>query len=98
MDKKIAGYLGISARARKVSIGETAYKAIVGRNAKFVFIANDASPNTKKRVLNVCNQCKVQYIDCYSSEEISDAIGQVNRMVVAIEDNGLAKHIMSCLK
>lgn len=98
MVNKAFGYLGIAARARKIAIGETAYHAIVSKKAKLVFLANDASERTSSKIQHVCNSCAVECITSFSSEEISSAIGQFNRMTVAVLDQGLAEQIKNCLK
>ena len=98
MDRKIAGYLGLCARARKIVIGETAMMHITSKKAKLVFLASDSSDRTKKKVKNACNSHSVLCIDQFASHEISATIGQENRMIVAIEDEGLAKQILNCLK
>lgn len=98
MDNKIFGYLGISARARKIAVGETAQKLITSKKAKLVFLASDSSERTHSRIHHICNSCGIPCIDQFTSEQISTAIGQFNRMTVAVMDEGLAKQMLNCLK
>ena len=98
MDNKLYGYLGIAARARKIAIGETAMQLITSKKAKLVFLACNSSNRTHERVMHICNLCGVTCIDQFSSEEISSAIGQFNRMTVVVTDEGLAKQRKNCLK
>ncbi len=98
MENKLHGALGLAARARKIAVGETAVELICSKKAKLVFLANNSSERTHSRILHICNSCGVPCIDRYSSEEISEAIGQWNRMTVAIMDERMAKAILNCLK
>ena len=98
MDNKLCGYLGLAARARKIAVGETAMQLITSKKAKLVFLANDSSDRTHERVTHICNLCGVMCVDLFSSEEISSAIGQFNRMTVVVTDEGLANQMKNCLK
>lgn len=98
MKNKVFGYLGLAARGRKISTGETCYQDVVKRKAKLVILASDSSVRTKERMQHTCNSCDVPCISCLTSIEISSAIGQVNRMSVAVLDEGLATQILNCLK
>lgn len=98
MESKIFGYLGLAARARKIAIGETAIQLITSKKAKIVFLASDSSDRTHSRVQRICNSCAVPCVDRFTSDEISSAIGQFNRMIVVVTEEGLAKQILNCLK
>ena len=98
MVNKVFGMLGLAARARKIAIGETAMQLISSKKAKLVFLAKDSSDRTHSRVQHICNSWNVPCVDQFSSEEISSAIGQFNRMVVVVTDEGIAKQILNCLK
>ncbi len=98
MKNKIFGYLGISARARKVATGETAMQCIKSKSAKVVFLASDSSLRTQDKVRTLCTSNRIHCIEDFTSEEISDAIGQVNRMSVAVLDEGLANQILKNMK
>lgn len=90
--------LGLAARARKVSTGETALAAIRSNQAKLVLIASDASANTQKKFIDKCTFYNIPYGLIKDSVQLSKAIGQNNRMVVAILDEGFATRLSSYLK
>ena len=54
LNKQLASLLGLAMRARKLATGESALKAIQSQQAHFVFIASDASDNTKKKYIDKC--------------------------------------------
>ena len=85
--------LGLAARARKLATGEQVLANIRSKQAKLVIIAQDASANTKKKYQDKCSFYEVPYCFAESSVDLSHAIGQSNRMVVAVLDSGFAAKI-----
>lgn len=90
--------LGLAARARCISTGEQVLTSVRSQKAKLVIIALNASDNTKKKLTDKCTFYKVPYVWCESSEVLSQAIGQNNRMAVAINDPGFADKLYNYLK
>lgn len=95
---KIEGILGLAAASRNISIGETVVKEIRTKKCKFVVIAEDASTNTKKRLMNKCEYYQVEYGFIESSEVLSKAVGKNNVKTVGILDDGFANKIKISLK
>lgn len=91
MDKdKILQLLGLAMRAGKLVTGEELTIAdIRNKKAKIVFVATDASKNTKKRITDKCSYYQVPLTDLFSQSEISCAIGKT-RMVIGVNDQGFA--------
>ena len=52
LNKQVASLLGLAMRARKLATGESALKAVQSQQAHLVFIASDASDNTKKKYID----------------------------------------------
>ena len=61
LNKQVASLLGLAMRARKLATGESALKAVQSQQAHFVFIASDASDNTKKKYIDKCTYYQVDY-------------------------------------
>lgn len=85
--------IGIANRSRKVVLGETCLVNIQSKKCKYVFIAKDASDNTKKKYIDKCEFYRIPYNQDFSSDYLSSAIGSYNRMVLGIVDDGFAKKI-----
>lgn len=98
MDKKLAGYIGMACRARKILIGDTAIKAIQKKDAKIVLLAEDCSLNTQKKVLDKCIFYQVKVLKVESKAELAYTIGRADVSFVAVVDEGFAKAIQNCLK
>ena len=90
LNKQVASLLGLAMRARKLATGESALKAVQSQQAHFVFIASDASDNTKKYI-DKCTYYHVDYYVAGTSEELSNSVGKINRMAIAVLDAGFAK-------
>lgn len=96
LNKQVASLLGLAMRARKLATGESALKAVQSQQAHLVFIASDASDNTKKKYIDKCTYYHVDYY-VSTSEELSNSVGKINRMAIAVLDAGFAKSMKSKL-
>lgn len=99
MNKKSLSYLGLSQKSGSAVTGEdSCEKAIAKGKAELVIIAADASDNTKKKFTNKSEFYKVPYVISGKRDDISAAIGKVNRPTVVVTDKGLAERILLALK
>lgn len=94
---KVVGTLGMAMRASMLSTGDAVLNDVRSKNAKLVVIAEDASDNTKKKIIDKCQFYGVDYVFIESSAVLSHAIGKANRMAVAVREEGFAKKIKTCL-
>ncbi len=89
---KILSNLGLCARARGLVDGtDIVCSQMAEHKIKLVFLASDASDNTKKKIRNKANYYNVEVQESYSSIELSSAIGKENRMVVGISNKSFLK-------
>lgn len=89
--QKLLNLIGLSLRAGKMISGEElTLRDVRNQKAKLVFVAKNASENTKKKMTDKCAFYHVPYNLDFTQEEISQAIGR-NRMIVGICDEGFAK-------
>lgn len=96
--KKIFGLLGIAVKAGKVKSGEfMVEKMIQSSQATLVFVAEDASDNTKKLFQNKCNYYKVPLYTLATKEELGHAIGCEFRAAVCITDEGFRDALIKLL-
>lgn len=97
LNKQVGSLLGLAMRARKLATGESALKSIQSQKAHLVIIAEDASDNTKKRYVDKCKYYHINYYITGTSDELSQSIGKINRMAIAVLDAGFAKSMKSKL-
>ena len=96
--QKIFQLLGLATRARMTISGEEMAVAEVRKGkAKLVFIAEDASENTSKKLTNKCNSYNVDLRVFGTRFELGHAIGKEERVVIAITDKGFAKKMISLI-
>ena len=94
---KILNLLGLAIKAGKCATGEElTLKKVRSQEASIVFIATDASENTKKKISDKCHYYDIPYSDRFTQTELSQAIGK-KRTVLSIVDNGFAKKIRELL-
>lgn len=87
--------IGLASRARKVTTGtDMTINSVRKGKIKLVFLATNASDNTKKLVSDKCKYYNVQVIEEFDSIELSKTTGKKNIMVVGITDNGFSKLLL----
>ena len=95
---KILNLIGLATRARKTSMGtDIVINCIQRKEAKIVFIANDASDETIKKLQDKCNYYKVQSCMLFNTLEINDAVGKNNIKVVSVNDSGFYNNIKTLI-
>ncbi|WP_025028664.1 YlxQ family RNA-binding protein [Caldalkalibacillus mannanilyticus] len=96
MNPKLYQMLGMAMRARKLIAGEElVISAIRQKKVHLVFISQDASDNTMKKVKDKSTYYKVALITVDSREELGQAIGKDQRVVVGVIDQGFAKQMIA---
>lgn len=99
LDKKLAGLLGLAAKAGAIKSGELSGEdAIRHGKACYVLIAADASENTVKKFSNMCCFHKVSFQIYGTKETLGQAIGRDWRSVICICDSSFANACAGKLK
>lgn len=89
MDKVISS-LGLMKKAGKLVCGtDMVLERIRNLSAVLVLVADDASANTKKRILDKCDFYKISCEEVpYTATELGRAIGKAECACAAIVDSG----------
>lgn len=86
--------LSLARRAGKLISGEdTVLMSLRDRTCALVIIAEDASDNTKKKVLSRAGSQHIECLVTGSRQELSSAVGMYNRTVFAVMDSTFAQKI-----
>jgi ribosomal protein L7Ae-like RNA K-turn-binding protein len=86
--------LGLAQRAGKCISGEElVIKEVRSNRAKLVLLAEDASANTRKKVIDKCTYYHVPYYFVPNRIQLGNAIGKDQRIAVAVIDNGFARKL-----
>lgn len=89
---KILNNLGLCQRANGLISGEENVLTEISNGRVFyLFLANDASANTKKKIMDKARYYNLEVNLDYSSSELSHSIGKINRMVIGIVNKGFIK-------
>lgn len=98
MINKTYSFLGLAAKARKLTSGEEGCeKAIKTDKVHLVIVSSDASDNTKKKFTDKCKNRGVNLRFFGDKELIGRYIGKEIRSVVAILEIGFAKKLMEMI-
>jgi|SRR5690625_1487904 len=99
MARQYLNLLGLAYRANKCSLGVDKIITDIQQNrAKLILIAKDCSEQTSKRITDKCKTYQIPCLRVVERESLSQAIGQTNRVAVAVLDNGFAKKLKSLIK
>ena len=94
-DKKLLNLISLCKKAGKLVAGEeNCEKAIQKGFAEIVFLATDASDNTKKKFNNKAAYYDVPIYTLFTKAVLGNSIGMPNRATVVITDEGFAKKIL----
>lgn len=89
---KILNNLGLCNRAGKLISGtDMVCDYLASGKVCYIFLANDAADNTKNKILNKAFYYNVEVSESYSSLELSQAVGKLNRMVLGVTEKGFLK-------
>lgn len=95
---KVFSHLGLAQRAGKLVTGDDiVLKAVRNKQAQLVFVAGDASDNTKKKFRDKCQTYHVPLVIGFTRDEIGECIGKLDRVIVAVTDQGFAKMMKNAL-
>ena len=92
---KALSMIGIAMKAGKiVSGGFAVEQGIKSGDAKLVIIAEDASPGTSKKFLNMSHFYEIPALQLGTKESLGKAVGREYRSIAAALDAGLAEAIL----
>lgn len=99
MQANYLNLLGLAYRAQACVIGvEQILHQIRTQRAKLVLIAKDCGTHTFKKLTDKCMTYDVPYQMVDEKEVISYAIGQNNRVAIAIVNDGFAKKLQTLIE
>ena len=94
-NQRLLNLISLCKKAGKLAAGEeNCEKAIQKGLAKIVFLATDASDNTKKKFNNKAAYYDVPIYTLFTKEVLGNSIGMQGRATIVITDEGFAKKIM----
>lgn len=94
-NNKVLSMLGLCMKAGRIKSGEfQVTDAVKSGKAWLVIVPEDASDNTKKQFLNMCEFYETPYWEYGSKEILGHAIGKEERSSVAICDEGFANSLV----
>ena len=96
MKSKVRGYIGLAARGGNLLYGETLfYKS---DRCKLVFLASDASEQTKEKVRQLVNRNHLPCLEIFSKEELGHITGKNQIAILGLSHQALARQILQLLK
>lgn len=93
---KIVNILKIANKARGIIVGEDlVLRGIRNKSVRVIILANDAGPNTTKRVTDKSSFYGIPLLTCLNSEDLEEALGKTGRKVIGVVNSGFANSILN---
>jgi len=97
--QSLRSLLGLCQRAGQAASGETAVEdALRRRKATLLFLADDASDNTRDRFTGLAARSGVRCYRVGTRDELGSALGKEHRATVAILSSDFAKGLTAILE
>lgn len=94
VNKKILGLIGLSARARKVCFGADSVELEIKKKKVYlIIVAEDSSSRTKDKFAKLSQDYQIPMIIAGKIEELSKAIGKLNKAIIGVNDRNLSNEI-----
>ncbi|MBQ1547879.1 MAG: ribosomal L7Ae/L30e/S12e/Gadd45 family protein [Lachnospiraceae bacterium] len=94
----VLSMIGLCNKAGKIKSGAVAVeKAVKNGEAFLLIIANDASDNSKKELLNMCSYYSCETCFYGTKDDFGNILGKSERSALAIIDEGFKKSILKKL-
>ena len=84
--------IGLAYRAKKIVLGEEVLNQI--NDVKLMIIVTDISQSSLNRFIKKCDYYNIPYIQKYSCEQLSNALGKTTIKVIGIIDEGFKKILL----
>ncbi|MEQ6375367.1 YlxQ family RNA-binding protein [Bacillaceae bacterium S4-13-58] len=98
MNNSLFQLLGLAFRAGKIVHGEESIlREVQSQKAKLVILADDAGPNTSKRLMDKCKYYRVPLFRSMDRQQLGNAIGKHERVALCIIDEGFAAKMITLL-
>ncbi len=95
---KLCGSIGLATKAGKIVAGTDAcLEDMKKRKVNLLLLANDCSNRTKLTFKEKAEEYHITIYEILSIEEISKAIGKINKAVIGIKDAGFSNKIESII-
>ena len=98
-DGSVLSLLGLAQRAGKTVSGAFAVDKYLKKNTvPLAFLASDGSSETAGNYRRLAEQKRIPLLEIYTKEELGNALGKEQSVVVLITDKGFAKAIEDVLR
>lgn len=93
-NNQLLGLIGLAMKAGKICFGaDSVEQEMKKKKVKLVLIAQDSSERTKTKFQKLCKENQTECLIIGDIETLSKSIGKVNKAIIGIEEENIAKQI-----
>lgn len=94
MNDKVLNLLGLACRAGKTISGDgAALKHLKRKTVPLLFLASDSGHDNGEKYRRLAERKGIALIDKYSRDDLGNAVGKAQCVIVLLDDQGFAKAI-----
>lgn len=98
INNKVYGLLGLATKAGKIAFGtDSCLDMISKKKVKLVIVAKDSSQRTIDNFKKRCIENDIDFYIFGEKDDLSKAIGKLNKTVIGVKDKNLAGAIKKIL-
>lgn len=98
-ENKFYSFLGIIKKSGNLISGYNICEIEIKKNkCKLIIIAEDASLNTKRKFVELCEKMNIKYIVYGCKRKLGICIGKDETSVMGIENDGMSRVVLDMLK
>lgn len=91
---KIKTMLGFASKSGNICSGEElCRKGIISGKVSLLFMASDMSERTGENMKSLADQHGVKYIDVFTKDELSNAIGKSSKVLVGVTNKKFSREM-----
>lgn len=99
MINKLHSMLGLGKKAGYIVLGETGcVQSIKKEKSKLIILSQDASENTKDKIISLCEKHKIPYEIISEKQELGYAVGKNLSSILSVTDTKFAEVIANIIK
>lgn len=98
MQNKFLNLLGFAKKSGNLIFGQTSVeKGIQTKKASLVILASDINSTTREKIVKLCNDQNIVYIESFDKDELSISIGKANIGIIGITNKKFSRALSDCL-
>lgn len=96
LNNKFFTMLGFAQKSGNIIMGDDLVESALNKRAiSLIIVSEDASDDTKKKYIKLCENLNTKIIIDFSREDLSSSVGKFNRTLIGIKNKKFSRELYS---